>query len=240
MVKPTLGDRTPYKRSTNYPQGAKRDSDMSHWRVFVDRFFSKGGVLIQQLWSPSEDSKQYEIATPALPRYYHTIYHSGVKTVQLLLGNTKEKELPDNGSVVESLHSSFVYWFENGWQVGFIALTDILFTDPYAQLVSSGHLRAQFDQNSKIDLLEFVTHKHEEFIPRQDIQRLLLSQNSPDQKSSPKQNKSMTKQRAAQRQQHQPPITMPDSQVNEYGVTNELMRFLEVCSLLPPPPPGSL
>src|SRR4051794_7016805 len=105
---------------------------MNYWRLFVERFFSNRGVLIQQLWSPSEDTKQFEIATPALPRYYHTIYHSGVKTVQLLLGNAKEKELPDNGWVVESLHSSFVYWFENGWQVGFLTPMGMDPTDRYA------------------------------------------------------------------------------------------------------------
>jgi LIM-domain binding protein len=206
---------------------------MNYWRVFVERFFSPRGSLVQQLWSPSEDTKQYEIATPALPRYYHTIYHSGVKTVQLVLGNAKEKEL-ENGSVVESLHSSFIYWFENGWQVSFLATTDIDSTDPDLQLVSSGRLRAQFDQNSKIDTLEFATQKHEEFIPRQHIQTLLQSQNSPDQKSSPKQNKSVSKQRAAQRQQPQPPIVLPESQVNDFGVTDELMRFLEVNSTFLP------
>jgi hypothetical protein len=98
---------------------------MNYWRVFVDRFFSPRGVLMQQLWSPSEGTKQYEIATPALPRYYHTMYHSGVKTVQLVLGNAREKDIPESGSVVESLHSNFIYWFENGWQVSLPATMGI-------------------------------------------------------------------------------------------------------------------
>ena len=96
------------------------------------------------------------------------------------------------------------------------------------QVISSGTLRAQFDQNSKVELLEFVTQDHKEFLPRGQMKALVSPHNSPDQKSSPKQTKTIGKQKAQQRAPPPAPIILPESQVNEYGVTNEVAKFLEV------------
>ena len=83
----------------------------------MDRFFSQIGVLRQQYWSSVDQStKQYEVSTPALARYYCTHFSSGVQTIQMILGMAKETDLPNGGHFVES-KSSFIYWFENGHQV---------------------------------------------------------------------------------------------------------------------------
>ncbi len=98
------------------------------------------------------------------------------------------------------------------------------------QLVTLGSLRAQFDQNGKIDVLDLVTTEHNEYIPRTQLQ---VSTDSPDPKHSPKASKTMGKQRSQQRHQ-QPPqaqTPLPISMVNEYGMTDAVMRFLEVHSL---------
>ncbi|KAI9824579.1 MAG: hypothetical protein M1832_001668 [Thelocarpon impressellum] len=198
-------------------QAAKKQSDLLYWQRFVDKFFSHAGVSRQQLWHSSDhSSKQYEISTPALPRYYCTHFESGVRNIQMILENAREKELPNNCHHVESPKASFIYWFENGTQV-----------------ISSGTLRAQFDQNSKIDVLEFVTQDHKEFLPRNQMKALVSPHNSPDQKmSSPKQTKTLGKQKAQQRALPPPPIVLPESQVNDYGVTDAVTKFLELAETI--------
>jgi hypothetical protein len=93
-------------------------NDLAYWHRFVDQFFSQAGVLRQQLLCPQDQSsKQYEISTPALPRYYCTHFESGVRKIQMILENAREKELPNSCHYVESQKASFIYWFGNGHQV---------------------------------------------------------------------------------------------------------------------------
>ncbi len=113
------------------------------------------------------------------------------------------------------------------------------------QLVSSGTLRAQFDQHSKIDVLDFVTTSFNEYVPRASLKNMFSPYNSPEEKS-PKQSK------VKQQQPNQLPasssVTIPESQVNSFGVTDAVSNFLEVrypffvpsLPLSPPPPLLSL
>ena len=99
-------------------QGMKQRDDLNYWLTFVDRFFSPKGVLRHSVWIVDENSnKQYEITFPALPRYFHTHFESGIKNMQMIMEKGSEKELPNNGHYIESPKSSFVYWFDNGSQV---------------------------------------------------------------------------------------------------------------------------
>jgi len=100
------------------PQARKQSNDLNYWQNFVDRFFSPSGVLRQQVWnSDTASTKQFEISTPALPRYYWTHFTSGVQNMQMTLENAREKDLPNGGHFVESAKSCFIYWFVNGCQV---------------------------------------------------------------------------------------------------------------------------
>jgi hypothetical protein len=185
---------------------------MGYWSRFVDKFFSPTGVLRQTLWNSKDQStKTYEINFAALPRYYWTLFSSGVHNIQMILENAREKELANGGHFVESQKSSFIYWLTNE-----------------CQLVTLGNLRAQFDSNGKMDMLDLVINGHSEYIPRNILRQ---APESPDQKS-PKVNKNLGK-RAQQRQQPPPPpsITLPVSPTNDYGITNQLLQFLEVLSL---------
>ncbi len=87
----------------------------------------------------------------------------------------------------------------------------------------TGQLRAQFDQDSKIDLLDFATQNHSEYLPLTRIKTLLSPYSSPE-TQSPKQNKS-SKQKQAR---PQPSINIPKSRVNSFGVTDAVQTFLEV------------
>lgn len=92
----------------------------------------------------------------------------------------------------------------------------------------SGTLRAQFDQNSKIDVLDFGTMTHMEYVSRACIKHLSSPHSSPEGKS-PGQHKN-AKQKA---QRVQPQVKVPESQVNPWGVTDAVMRFLEVSCTSP-------
>jgi len=99
-------------------QGNKQKEDLHFWTNFVNNFFSPKGVLRHSLWLVDEStSKQYEITFPALARYFHTHFESGVKTMQFIAEKAHEKDLPNNGHYIESAKSSFIYWFDNGAQV---------------------------------------------------------------------------------------------------------------------------
>ena len=96
-----------------------------------------------------------------------------------------------------------------------------------------GNLRAQFDQNGRIDVLDLVTTEHNEYVPRAQLQ---AAAESPDHKQSPNATKATGKRASQQRgkQQLQVPqgqarqISVPTSMVNSYGVTDAVSRFLEV------------
>ncbi|KAL9067619.1 MAG: hypothetical protein Q9161_006808, partial [Pseudevernia consocians] len=196
-------------------QTRKQANDLAYWHSFVDSFFSQKGVLRQSLWSSeTKESKQFELSTPSLPRYYWAHFNSGITNIQMTFSNAIEKNLPGVGHSVESPKSNFVYWFTNGHQ-----------------LVSQGNLRCQFDQNWRIDLLELTTVEHSEYVPRQELLRSAAE--SPDIKQSPNISKSSGKraQQQRQKQQHaqdQPaPKPVPSSMVLEYGMTKGAQTYLE-------------
>lgn len=88
-----------------------------YWQSFVDRFYAPGGVLRQGVWSPQVGSKQFEISTPALARYYLTQYTSGIRQIQMVVEGARERDMPNGGHMVESPRTSFIYWFTNDCQV---------------------------------------------------------------------------------------------------------------------------
>lgn len=222
----------------NNPQLQKKSNNIAYWQAFVERFFSPIGVLRQQFWSSADRStKQWEIATPALARYYWTHFNSGVQHIQMILETAKEKDLPTGGHFVES-KSCFIYWYTNGHQV---SRSRWLFGDNFLtryQLVIHGHLRAQFDQTGRIDLLDLVTNEHSEYVPRQGL--LQAAAESPDNKQSPNASKAAGKRGSQQRQkqqtqpiQDQNPLVapVPGSMVNDSGTTKPVWQFLEVSAL---------
>jgi hypothetical protein len=107
-------------------------------------------------------------------------------------------------------------------------------------LVANGKLKAQFDANQMIELLEFETNNHEEYLPRTKVvdaarplhewQKDWQKINAPaDGKQSPEINKK-GKARPLKSPPSQPPdIDIPDSKVKlNMGITPSVFRFLEV------------
>lgn len=91
-------------------------------------------------------------------------------------------------------------------------------------LQTFGNLKATLDPNGSIEFLDIGTQKHIEYIPRVLIQSFM---DSPEMKHIPEVNK---KKRPPQKSLAPPAATfsLPTSSVNEYGVTPEVMQFLEV------------
>ena len=109
-------------------------------------------------------------------------------------------------------------------------------------MVANGTLRAQFDSNQKIELLEFVTNSHEEYVPRARIieaarplhewqKEWQKANTSADGKQSPEMSKK--KARPLKSPPTAPPdIDLPDSKVKpKMGITPSVFRFLEVSQI---------
>jgi hypothetical protein len=74
-------------------------------------------VLRQGVWNNTAGSKQFEIATPALARYYLTQFMSGITQIQMVVEGARERESPNGGHYVDAGKCSFIYWFKNECQV---------------------------------------------------------------------------------------------------------------------------
>lgn len=202
-----------------------------YWSNFVRQFFSPTGVFHLSLYiidnSNSEESteKPYEIHVPALPRFFHAHFQSGVKKLQLNLGNGTRDRGVGASHVVENENASFTYWYES------------------SHVVWTGKLRAQFDAEQKLALLEFTTTSHDEFISRKmaidaakpnhnwikDWHRL----NSSDSKQSPEMSKKGKQKQMKSPMLAPPDISLPDSAVkSNMGITEHVFQYLELAEVI--------
>lgn len=110
-------------------------------------------------------------------------------------------------------------------------------------MVANGTLRAHFDGEQKLELLEFVTSSHEEYVPRsmaleaarpfhnwtKDWKNM---NTGPDGKPSPEMNKK--KQKMMKSPQNAPPdFDLPGTKLKaNFGITPAVFRYLEVCCIL--------
>ncbi|KAG5934748.1 hypothetical protein E4U53_000601 [Claviceps sorghi] len=242
-------------------KGAKGKDDLSYWNSFVARFFSVNGVFRYSLHMTDDDEtmdKLYEIAYAAIPRYFHTHFGSGVRNMQLIMDKgLTDRPLPGDFHCIENQRASLVYWFESGSHVrpplrvsfGSAGTTRMRhrITNHVAteQLVATGTLRVQFDNEQKMELFEFITTGHEEYVSRKQVIEAAKPAhewlkewrklNSPDGKTSPEMSKK-TKSRQLKSPQTYPPqvlLDIPDSAVNRSkGVTPAVHQFLEIVEVM--------
>lgn len=110
-------------------------------------------------------------------------------------------------------------------------------------MVATGILRAQFDAEQRIDLLEFITTGNEEYVARRQVidaakpAHVWMKEwhrvNSSDAKGSPEMSKKGKAKQLKSPQSHPPEVLsdIPDSAVNNQGVTAAVHQFLEVRQL---------
>ncbi|ROT40227.1 hypothetical protein SODALDRAFT_91385 [Sodiomyces alkalinus F11] len=212
--------------------GSKGKDDLSYWNNFVAQFFSPRGVFRHSVHiTDVEDQtdKQYEITYPALARYFHTHFDSGVKNMQLIMEKgTTDRSLPSHNQWIENTRSSWIYWFEGG-----------------SHLVATGTVRAHFDNDQKIELFEFITSGHEEYISRRAVIEAAKPAhnwakewhrvNSQDTKASPEMSKK-GKARPMKSPQNPPPdalVDLPESAVKKsMGITEAVFQFLEIVEVM--------
>lgn len=87
----------------------------------MNQFFSINGVFRHTLHDTDDkepSDKQYEIAFPAIARYFYTHFTSGVKSIQLIMDKgIADRPLPGDCHCIESPKTNMVYWFDTGSHV---------------------------------------------------------------------------------------------------------------------------
>lgn len=114
----------------------------------------------------------------------------------------------------------------------------------------NGFLKAQFDGNNKLDVLDLITFNHSEYVPRSGLLQATavaaVAAVAPDIKQSPSTSKTQGKRGSQQRQKQQiqapqdqspkdqrpkdqrPKVAVPESLINDHGTTQAVSQFLEV------------
>lgn len=212
--------------------GSKGKDDLDYWNKFVQHFFSQKGIfrhtiLVGRDGEDQGQERQYEIAYPALARYFHTHFESGVKHMQLVLDKgTTERPLPNDCHLIENQKTSLIYWFEG-----------------HSHLVAQGILRVQFDSESRFDLFDFQTTAHEEYISRRVVIQAARpahnwvkewrSLNQQDPKQSPELTKKGKPKPAKVPATAPPDFDLPHSPLKVgMGITDAVYQFLEMVEIM--------
>ncbi|KAI1770573.1 hypothetical protein F4818DRAFT_260424 [Hypoxylon cercidicola] len=216
---------------SGYP-GSRTKDDLSYWNNFVAQFFSARGVFRLSLFYIGTDpanedhtDKQYEITQPALARYFHTHFESGIRRINLTFEKgITDRPLPNGCHFIEYQKASMTYWFDN------------------SHVVSSGTIRVQFDSEQKLDLLEFITQGHEEYHSRKMVIEAAkpahnwvkdwLKVNGQDSRSPEMSKKGKAKPMKSP-QNPPPDIDLPQSAVKQnIGITEAVFQFLEIIEVV--------
>lgn len=189
------------------------------------RFFSQRGVFRHTVHVTDGDAdKQYEITYAALARYFHTHFESGIERMQFIIeSDPVDRQLPLGQTWVEN-KASFVYWFDTG-----------------SHLIARGSIRASFDAEEKLDVFEFVTHSHEEYLLRRRVVEAVKPSyqwikewhnlNQADGKQSPEISKKGKAKPTKAPNGAPPEINLPAAQFKaNMGITEAVFQFLEVSS----------
>mgnify|MGYP000893327117 CR=1 FL=1 len=111
------------------------------------------------------------------------------------------------------------------------------------QLVANGTLRAHFDAEQKIELFEFITTSHDEFVSRKSVidaakpAHMWIKewrQTNSDSKQSPELSKKGKGRQLKSPQTHPPDVLvdLPESVINSNGVTKAVDQFLEIVEVI--------
>ncbi|EPY49298.1 adhesion defective protein [Schizosaccharomyces cryophilus OY26] len=196
--------------------------DIGYWRRFVHNFFTEKGTFrfnFETNQQRTREPKQFELSYAALPRYFYLNYMGNMRRMSIVLGDTKEFAIPNNGYFVESSHASLVYQFASGIQV-----------------VLYGCLRAHFYRAPllKLDSLEFSATNYSEYLLRELINSASLAQQYQREHPPNRENTSSFPSQGNEPASFYPPYNfaansqLPSTPVNEYGIEPRIMRFLEI------------
>ncbi|KAG0259758.1 hypothetical protein BGZ95_004592, partial [Linnemannia exigua] len=187
----------------------EENQSIQSWQTFVNKFYSSEGRQKYTLVNPANnDSKTFEIPVSSLPKLYHTNYQSGVREMKLTLDGTigQQSKAP---LIVECDKVSLLSDYTSGTKV-----------------VSVGSVRVMFSTDYKIDLLEITISDFTELIPRPKDDPL----ESPTVDSKVDARKKSTAKKVAAAAKISSYV-VPESVVNEFGVTPKTMRTLVISDI---------
>ncbi|KAF9135984.1 hypothetical protein BG015_003200 [Linnemannia schmuckeri] len=189
---------------------ALNNQSIQSWQAFVTKFYSNEGRQKYTLVNPTNnDSRTFEIPVTSLPKLYHTNYQSGVKEMKLTLDGVIEQ--PSKAPlIVECDKVSLLSDYTSG-----------------SKVMSVGSVRVMFATDYKIDLLEITISDFTELIPRPKDD----ASESPviDPKTDSKKKTASKKASAAAAKGSN--YSVPESVVNEFGVTHKTMRTLGISDI---------
>ncbi|RUS17400.1 LIM-domain binding protein-domain-containing protein, partial [Endogone sp. FLAS-F59071] len=196
------------------PKGAQA-ADINFWRKFIADFYSENGVMKYELVDPIKSQKRnFELTTALLPRFYQINFDSGVQSIQMTIEDSKDYLLSTGAPIVECGLASLYYHFRNGCLV-----------------VARGRLRVTFSPAFKIDTWEFWTAAHTEYIPRSAVVPRESQQKSPAMETK-EGVMAKIQQQGKQQQGEGSWDYIPESSVNEFGITLKAMRCLEIAEVV--------
>ncbi len=116
-------------------------------------------------------------------------------------------------------------------------------------MVATGQLKAQFDNEQKLEVLEFNTNGHEEYVSRKMVinaarpthswAKEWKKVNGQDVNGSPEMNKKGKSKQMKSPPNPPPDFVIPHSAVKlNMGITEPVFQFLEVCVVVPLPFPA--
>ncbi|OLL24688.1 Adhesion defective protein 1, partial [Neolecta irregularis DAH-3] len=184
--------------------------NIAYWKKVIGDYFMDNAVMRYTSYhSTTKDQRLFEIPSGILPRYFLMNHESGIRQMQLLLDGPRDFMLPTGMLLVECPRASIIYWFENGIQV-----------------TVAGHLRVFYLPGvMRIDTFDFLTQSHFELIPRNILCKPSPVPTSVESSPTPSTNTRRHSQVSEE-------IRIPESLVNDFGITPKAMRCLEIVESL--------
>jgi hypothetical protein len=96
----------------------QKPNDMNYWKQFIEQHFIEGGTMRIALFDQKEQrTKQFEVVTSLLPRYFWTQFDANVEQIQIILEGTQETPIGADYHHILAERARMFYWFNDGSQV---------------------------------------------------------------------------------------------------------------------------
>ncbi|CAO1634804.1 unnamed protein product [Parajaminaea phylloscopi] len=157
---------------------------LNFWRDLTDEFYLPDGVFRQVAWNPAaREQRAFELPTPVIPRYLHTVHLSGVVSHSTSLARPREWSLGNLSSIPPPpVTKGAMLGTPNGKTTHFVQVEKAKAHVEYENgwmVVQTGILRAAFTPfrgSLKLQFLDFIITHHESFVPRARITRAVNDQ----------------------------------------------------------------
>lgn len=176
-------------------------SSLERWKQFVDDFYLDPALVTHAL--PCDSGMAYELPTPLLPAYFHTL-HQEVSKLNLTFHDAREYYLAPSSHVIECPSATICQYFPNATKVETFGRLRIVFTPTTNNIL-------------KIESYEFVGEVYDEWVRRRKKEVSIKMEDEELFGRSPSVDIDLNERKRF---------------VNEKGVTTRHLRFLEMSDCL--------